>query len=97
MTPPLLLPPSISNFSCSPALWDWGDGESTNCAICRNLIMEPCIECQSGQSHADGGQCTVSWGQCSHGFHTHCIKKWLSARSVCPLDNVEWVYKKKGD
>lgn len=66
------------------AIWDWGDDEVSNCAICRNNIMELCIECQNGQS-VDQGGCSVSWGQCGHGFHSHCIKRWLSTRVVCPL------------
>ncbi len=30
------------------ALWAW-DIHVDNCAICRNHIMEPCVDCQANQ------------------------------------------------
>ncbi|KCV73338.1 hypothetical protein H696_00877 [Fonticula alba] len=89
------------------ALWSW-DLAIENCAICRNHIMDRCINCQARQSSASGPgdtpgsgssstgetECSVSWGQCGHAFHYHCINKWLRARNVCPLDNREWSYTK---
>jgi len=80
------------------ALWSW-DIVVDNCAICRNHIMDLCIECQSnapamGQNNDD---CAVAWGVCNHAFHFHCISRWLKTRSVCPLDNKDWEFNKYGN
>jgi len=81
-------------------LWTW-DICVENCAICRNHIMELCIEAQ-----ADGGAggtnatcdtpCNVAWGVCSHAFHFCCIRRWLKTRSVCPLCSKDWDYARVG-
>eukprot|EP00922_Rhytidocystis_sp_ex-Travisia-forbesii_P038396 GHVS01057200.1.p2 GENE.GHVS01057200.1~~GHVS01057200.1.p2 ORF type:complete len:138 (-),score=44.28 GHVS01057200.1:548-961(-) len=84
------------------ALWAW-DIVVDNCAICRNHIMDMCIECQAGgqpaastPGGADGGDCKIAWGVCNHAFHLHCITRWLKTRQVCPLDNTEWELQKLG-
>mgnify|MGYP000402505905 CR=1 FL=1 len=76
------------------ALWSWENDVDT-CAICRNNIMDPCIECQASSGDTKT-ECAVAWGTCGHAFHNHCISKWLKTRQVCPLDNQEWQFQRIG-
>eukprot|EP01123_Difflugia_compressa_P011309 TRINITY_DN4470_c0_g1_i1.p1 TRINITY_DN4470_c0_g1~~TRINITY_DN4470_c0_g1_i1.p1 ORF type:complete len:115 (+),score=16.98 TRINITY_DN4470_c0_g1_i1:29-373(+) len=80
------------------ALWTW-DICVDNCAICRNHIMDMCIEAQANPEGSLGCEstCTVAWGVCSHAFHFCCINRWLKTRTVCPLCNKEWEFAKIGN
>ena len=64
-----------------------------NCAICRNHLMEPCIECQpNAMGNIPSEECIPAWGVCNHAFHLHCIRRWLKTRNACPLDSTNWTY-----
>ncbi|KAI5070370.1 hypothetical protein GOP47_0014713 [Adiantum capillus-veneris] len=43
------------------ALWAW-DIVMDTCAICRNHIMDLCIECQANETRLANGECTTAWG-----------------------------------
>lgn len=77
------------------AFWSW-DIVVETCAICRNHLMEPCIECQPNSINNSLEQCIAAWGVCNHAFHMHCIQRWLKSRPVCPLDNKDWTFQKFG-
>ena len=70
-------------------MWQW-DVDNDICAICRIIILEPCLNvsfCHFSfdflplyQCQADAGkseECAVVWGECSHTFHHCCLARWL--------------------
>lgn len=62
-------------------------GMNDTCHICHCDLMSLCINCEANLSNTN---CRIIKGVCGHAYHDHCIKKWLSIREVCPLDNTLW-------
>mmetsp|Transcript_29249 Transcript_29249/g.73595 ORF Transcript_29249/g.73595 Transcript_29249/m.73595 type:complete len:139 (-) Transcript_29249:196-612(-) len=76
------------------AVWQWS-GIQEECAICKCSLTSVCIECEANQAIAvqdtDSTECSISWGECQHAFHHHCITRWLeTALQTCPLDQAPW-------
>ena len=74
------------------ALWTFKiDNEDSNCTICNQKITLKCIECTMSTKNVNS--CAISKGKCGHGFHQHCIKKWLNnGPNKCPNCQVPWNY-----
>lgn len=68
------------------ALWSWNT-EVENCAICKGNIHEKCVNCTTSPTDPE---CNLEWGSCNHGFHHHCLSKWLQTRNICPLCQKSW-------
>ncbi|KAF8978248.1 putative ring-box protein 1 [Cyathus striatus] len=71
------------------ALWAW-DIVVDNCAICRNHIMDLCIDCQANQVSATSEECNAAWASAMYDVELsysripfHCISRWLKTRNVC--------------
>lgn len=54
------------------ANWTW-DIELDICVICRNHLIDPCIECEANDT--DNEKCMLVWGVCDHAFHYHCFNR----------------------
>jgi len=59
------------------------------CSICRSRLDELCVQCSS-EVMCDEQKCIFVTGACGHIYHNHCIGKWLTRHTVCPLCNIDW-------
>eukprot|EP01028_Stygiella_incarcerata_P006922 TRINITY_DN2818_c0_g1_i1.p2 TRINITY_DN2818_c0_g1~~TRINITY_DN2818_c0_g1_i1.p2 ORF type:complete len:104 (-),score=15.27 TRINITY_DN2818_c0_g1_i1:60-371(-) len=75
------------------AVAGWQAFGGDKCAICKNLLEEKCTECRASEGDEDV-RCTVSWGQCNHAYHTHCIDRWVAQSRTCPLCQRDWSLEK---
>jgi len=76
------------------AKWTQGDGMHTHCAICRNNLMDLCIEAHGCGKGCDeqNGTCLIAVGQCQHHFHNCCLSRFLKDHSTCPAcGGRDWV------
>ncbi|XP_055342278.1 RING-box protein 2-like [Paramacrobiotus metropolitanus] len=97
--PPSSFPLSVKKFN-PVFFWSW-DVHSDNCAICRVMLMEPCLNCQVNNKTS----CIVVWGECNHAFHNCCMSAWMKnashagsgAASKCPLCQSEWLIQRIGN
>lgn len=75
------------------SFWKW-DTDTTECTICRNHIMNSCIECSNSENKALNESCKIVTGKCGCSFHYHCIQNWIKSNSKCPHHtSVKWNYK----
>lgn len=70
------------------ALWSW-EMEQDTCAICKSSLVDKCVQCQANEAD-DSVPCPPEFGICGHGFHKHCIDKWVKTNPTCPLCNATW-------
>ena len=63
------------------------------CSICKKKTTSKCGEC-SGSYNIATQDCNIAQGTCGHGYHYHCINKWLNSGSqICPICRIPWNYK----
>ena len=65
---------SVKRWSAC-AGWSWDIGINSTCAICRNEVMELCIECQASYGASCNEQCTLAWGGC--GVSSCCFNSYI--------------------
>ncbi len=63
------------------------------CSICKKKTTLKCEDC-SGSYNIATQDCPIAQGTCGHGYHYHCINKWLTSGSqICPICRIPWNYK----
>ena len=76
------------------AMWAW-DIQVDTCAICRNHIMDPCIECQANTAATDAEDCVVAWECATTLFIFTAFLAGLRPGKYA-LDNKDWEFQKYG-
>ena len=67
--------------------------DDDTCQICKQKLTFMCSKCQ-GNKNIENIKCSISIGNCEHGFHYHCINKWINEGSnTCPIDQTTWKFK----
>lgn len=64
------------------------------CSICTYEYTSPCLKCDDDNETKLG--CEISFGECGHIFHTHCIVAWNQRHITCPFECGKWETEKKG-
>ncbi|KAK2957123.1 putative Anaphase-promoting complex subunit 11 [Blattamonas nauphoetae] len=68
------------------ANWYWDVGDVDSCGICSGQFERACPQCT-----LPGTGCPITWGECGHLFHAHCIERWLSdGKTTCPFCRQDW-------
>ena len=73
------------------AFWIW-DTSTNDCGICRNHMMNSCVECINKNNKEIDSNCKIVTGECGCSYHYHCIDNWYKTNNNCPLHNTEWKY-----
>jgi RING-box protein 1 len=87
--------PKVKVLQWSPvAIWTHNVAcDDFKCTICSKNTTGKCAEC-SDQYDITKQNCSIAKGNCGHGYHYHCINKWLSSGSqICPICRIPWNYK----
>ncbi len=61
------------------------------CSICHNHLNEKCAMCIESSQDILSCECKISMGRCGHAFHGHCIEKWTTEVSTCPVEHSPWI------
>lgn len=63
------------------------------CSICKKKTTSKCGDC-TGSYNIAAQDCPIAQGACGHGYHYHCINRWLNSGSQqCPICRIPWNYK----